>query len=209
MKNKKIKNFILIILIFFVILFIIIFSNLKMDFFQNDILFLKFLGNIFTSEQDTKEIKYIGNTPKKDTAQQYIFDITYKYMNFTNVNLIDTIKSNTLVNEKIAPGISGEFDVVVKTNRNSKYQIYFISQNEKPQNLEFKIANTNISVNKIEDLAKYLTGTLEKGQTRTVTIEWSWNYENDTKGNIQDTKDAKNIDEYIFDIYTYGEQVIT
>ena len=209
MKNKKIKNFILIILIFFVILFIIIFSNLKMDFFQNDILFLKFLGNIFTSEQDTKEIKYIGNTPKKDTAQQYIFDITYKYMNFTNVNLIDTIKSNTLVNEKIAPGISGEFDVVVKTNRNSKYQIYFISQNEKPQNLEFKIANTNISVNKIEDLAKYLTGTLEKGQTRTVTIEWSWNYENDTKGNIKDTKDAKNIDEYIFDIYTYGEQVIT
>ena len=209
MKNKKIKNFILIILIFFVILFIIIFSNLKMDFFQNDILFLKFLGNIFTSEQDTKEIKYIGNTQKKDTAQQYIFDITYKYMNFTNVNLIDTIKSNTLVNEKIAPGISGEFDVVVKTNRNSKYQIYFISQNEKPQNLEFKIANTNISVNKIEDLAKYLTGTLEKGQTRTVTIEWSWNYENDTKGNIQDTKDAKNIDEYIFDIYTYGEQVIT
>ena len=209
MKNKKIKNFILIILIFFVILFIIIFSNLKMDFFLIYILFLKFLGNIFTSEQDTKEIKYIGNTPKKDTAQQYIFDITYKYMNFTNVNLIDTIKSNTLVNEKIAPGISGEFDVVVKTNRNSKYQIYFISQNEKPQNLEFKIANTNISVNKIEDLAKYLTGTLEKGQTRTVTIEWSWNYENDTKGNIQDTKDAKNIDEYIFDIYTYGEQVIT
>ena len=209
MKNKKIKKFILIILIFFVILFIIIFSNIKMDFFQDDILFLKFLGDISTSEQDSEEIKYIGNISKKETAQQYIFDITYKYMNFTNVNLIDTIKSNTLVDEKIAPGISGEFDIIVKSNRNSKYQIYFISKNEKPQNLEFKIANTNISVNKIEDLAKYLTGTLEKGQTTTVTIEWSWNYENDVKGNIQDTKDSKNIDEYIFDIYTYGEQVIT
>ena len=208
MKNKKIKKFILIILIFFVILFIIIFSNIKMDFFQDDILFLKFLGDISTSEQDSEEIKYIGNISKKETAQQYIFDITYKYMNFTNVNLIDTIKSNTLVDEKIAPGISGEFDIIVKSNRNSKYQIYFISKNEKPQNLEFKIANTNISVNKIEDLAKYLTGTLEKGQTTTVTIEWSWNYENDAKGNIQDTKDSKNIDEYIFDIYTYGEQVI-
>ena len=209
MKNKKIEKFILIILIFFVILFIIIFSNLKMNFFQNDILFLKFLGNILTSEQDSEEIKYIGNISKKETAQQYIFDITYEHINFTNVNLIDTINSNTLVDEKIAPGISGEFDIIVKTNRNSKYQIYFISKNEKPQNLEFKIANTNISVNKIEDLTKYLTGTLEKGQTRTVTIEWSWNYENDVKGNIQDTKDSKNIDEYIFDIYTYGEQVIT
>ena len=208
MKNKKIEKFILIILIFFVILFIIIFSNLKMNFFQNDILFLKFLGNILTSEQDSEEIKYIGNISKKETAQQYIFDITYEHINFTNVNLIDTINSNTLVDEKIAPGISGEFDIIVKTNRNSKYQIYFISKNEKPQNLEFKIANTNISVNKIEDLAKYLTGILEKGQTRTVTIEWSWNYENDVKGNIQDTKDSKNIDEYIFDIYTYGEQVI-
>ena len=51
-------------------------------------------------------------------------------------------------------------------------------------------------------------GNLKKGETKTITIKWNWNYENELEGNIQDTKDAKNIDKYVFDIYTYGEQEI-
>ena len=150
----------------------------------------------------------IKNTPKEEVTPQYVFDITYKDTNFTNINLIDTIKSKTLVDEKIAPGIKGEFDIIIKTNKDTKYQIYFISQNEKPKNLEFKIDKTEISTNRLEDLKEYLHGNLKKGETKTITIKWNWNYENELEGNIQDTKDAKNIDKYVFDIYTYGEQEI-
>lgn len=203
MEKKKKQRIIIFILIIFVILFIILFKQLKFTFLQNDILFLKFLDYNSKSEQNQNEYRSTISTEK--TTPQYIFDITYKDINFANVNLIDTIKYKTLVNEKIAPGVSGEFDIIIKTNENSKYQIYFISKNEKPQNLKFSIANTNIISNKIENLAPYLKGNLDKGESKIITIKWNWNYENELEGNIQDTKDAKNIDQYIFDIYTYGE----
>lgn len=206
MKNKKKYKIILLILTILVIL-IIMLSKLKFNFIQDDILFLKFLGDAFKSEQIPNEMQSINYNEKSENIKaQYIFNITYKNMNFANVNLTDTINSKKLVNEKIAPGISGSFDIVIKTNKDSEYQIYFISKNEKPQNLEFKIANTNIYSNKIEDLSKYLKGYLKKGESKVVTIEWNWNYENEEKGDIQDTKDSQNIDKYIFDIYTYGEQ---
>lgn len=203
MEKKKKQRIIIFILIIFVILFIILFSQLKFTFLQNDILFLKFLDYNSISEQNQNEYRSTISTEK--TTPQYIFDIAYKDINFANVNLIDTIKYKTLVNEKIAPGVSGEFDIIIKTNENSKYQIYFISKNEKPQNLKFSIANTNIISNKIENLAPYLKGNLNKGESKIITIKWNWNYENELEGNIQDTKDAKNIDQYVFDIYTYGE----
>ena len=203
MGKKKKQRIIIFILIIFVILFIILFSQLKFTFLQNDILFLKFLDYNSKSEQNQNEYRSTISTEK--TTPQYIFDIAYKDINFANVNLIDTIKYKTLVNEKIAPGVSGEFDIIIKTNENSKYQIYFISKNEKPQNLKFSIANTNIISNKIENLAPYLKGNLNKGESKIITIKWNWNYENGLEGNIQDTKDAKNIDQYVFDIYTYGE----
>lgn len=203
MEKKKKQRIIIFILIIFVILFIILFNQLKFTFLQNDILFLKFLDYNSKSEQNQNEYRSTISTEK--TTPQYIFDIAYKDINFANVNLIDTIKYKTLVNEKIAPGVSGEFDIIIKTNENSKYQIYFISKNEKPQNLKFSIANTNIISNKIENLAPYLKGNLNKGESKIITIKWNWNYENELEGNIQDTKDAKNIDQYVFDIYTYGE----
>lgn len=203
MEKKKKQRIIIFILIIFVILFIILFNQLKFTFLQNDILFLKFLDYNSKSEQNQNEYRSTISTEK--TTPQYIFDIAYKDINFANVNLIDTIKPKTLVNEKIAPGVSGEFDIIIKTNENSKYQIYFISKNEKPQNLKFSIANTNIISNKIENLTPYLKGNLNKGESKIITIKWNWNYENELEGNIQDTKDAKNIDQYVFDIYTYGE----
>ena len=207
---KKRYKFIFLILIVFVILFIILFSRLKFKFLQDDILFIKFLGNFFTSEENidnTVEAEKLENVrEEEDVIPKYIFDITYKYMNFTNINLVDTINSKMLVNEKIAPGISGKFDIVLKTNKTSEYQIYFESKNEKPKNLFFNISNTDIHVSSIEELSQYLRGSLKKGDTKTITIEWSWKYENELQGNIQDTEDSKNISEYVFNIYTYGEE---
>ena len=120
MKKRKINKILFLLLIIFIILFITISIRLKFSFLQDDILFLKFLGNIYTSEQNLKESEEkndIKNTPKEEVTPQYVFDITYKDTNFTNINLIDTIKSKTLVDEKIAPGIKGEFDIIIKTNK--------------------------------------------------------------------------------------------
>ena len=116
--NRKYKIMFFVFIIF-VILFIILFSQFKFKFLQDDILFLKFLGNVFMSEKNPNDIQILNEKNSKSSIQ-YVFDITYKNMNFADVNLIDTIKAKTLVNEKIAPGISGEFDIVIKTNKNSR-----------------------------------------------------------------------------------------
>ena len=59
MKNKKKYKIILLILTILVIL-IIMLSKLKFNFIQDDILFLKFLGDVFKSEQIPNEMQSIN-----------------------------------------------------------------------------------------------------------------------------------------------------
>ena len=63
--------------IIFVILFIILFSQFKFKFLQDDILFLKFLGNVFMSEKNPNDIQILNEKNSKSSIQ-YVFDITYK-----------------------------------------------------------------------------------------------------------------------------------
>ena len=44
--------------------------------------------------------------------------------------------------------------------------------------------------------------------TKVVKINWSWDYENNQVENIQDTKDAKNIANYNFNINVVGEEKV-
>ena len=129
-------------------------------------------------------------------------------MNFQNIDLIDTLKSETLVNEKIAPGIKGNFDIIIYSNHNAHYYVDFTSKNDKPYNLKFNIIGTNIKVNSLEELSTYLQGDIEKEGKRIIKIGWEWQYENGDIGNIQDTNDAKTITEYSFDINAKGEEIL-
>ena len=63
MKNKKKYKIILLILTILVIL-IIMLSKLKFNFIQDDILFLKFLGDVFKSEQIPNEMQSINYNEK-------------------------------------------------------------------------------------------------------------------------------------------------
>ena len=199
MKNKNIKRLIIVIILIFLI-FKIVCSNLKFDSIKNDdFLFLKFLVN---GQKDS-----IDNLNQKSI---YKFNVDYKDMKLKSINLLDSADKTTFVYEKIAPGSKGEFEIELNSNQNLKYRIEFKSNNAKPQNLNFKVFNDNVfldEANTLEKLSESMKGNINKNQKIIYKIEWYWEFQNShdlEKVDIQDTNDAKNINQYNFDVYTYG-----
>ncbi len=160
----------------------------------DDVLFL----NFFQKEKSEKN---------KNDKKQYIFRIDCKNMNFKNINLLDTINDKTLVDEKIAPGTEGEFQILLEANEDTNYYITFQSKNSKPKNLKFENTETNTQVENIEDLNTELKGRINKNEEKIINIHWYWQYENTEEEDQQDTLDSK-IKEYEFIIYANGQSVI-
>lgn len=208
MKKKK-KIILKLILIFIlIILFIKIFflkglSNVqKID----DFLFLKFfLNGDSLSKKGTQNSGY---------QKVYKFKIDYKNMDFKSINLAETIDKETLIYEKIAPGTSGSFNILLDSNQNLKYKIEFNSINEKPHNLNFRaLKNEEIlgESNTLEELSENLTGYINQNEKINITINWYWNFEseqNQEYTDIQDTKDSANIKTYQFNVCTLGEETL-
>ena len=130
--KNKIKILKLLIIIFLIsITIIIVNSNIKL--FQSyAYIFLK----IF--QKSVNQPKDIDKTKKEEN---YIFKVNLKNIDIKQIDLMKTADKSTYVNEKIAPGTSGNFNILLETNKNSKYKIYFQSINEKPKNLYFKAIN--------------------------------------------------------------------
>ena len=206
MKEKQKKIFKYLSILFLIFLFIKIFflKNLYNAQTIEDIIFFKLLsdGNF------NKGLTISNNLSQK----QYQFKIKYKDMNFKSINLNETINKDTLIYEKIAPGSSGSFNILLDSNQDLNYKVQFFSLNEKPKNLNF-IALKNgrfiISSNTLEELSYSLSGYISKNQKIKITINWYWDYENNNQEqDIQDTKDAENIKTYKFNICTVGEEII-
>ena len=199
MKNKNIKRLIIVIILIFLI-FKIVCSNLKFDSIKNDdFLFLKFLASGQKNSIDNLNQKNI-----------YKFNVDYKDMNLKSINLLDSADKTTFVYEKIAPGSRGEFEIELNSNQNLKYKIEFKSNNAKPQNLNFKVFKDKVfldEANTLEKLSESMKGNINKNQKIIYKIEWYWEFQNSQdleKVDIQDTNDAKKINRYNFDVYTYG-----
>lgn len=200
MKRKWKKVFFVIIILLFI--FIMLSKNVKFKDMFDDILFLK----DFRRNEKEVSANHMSRTKENDSGvMQYMFEVSWKNTNFNRVNLMDTINSKTLINEKIAPGLEGTFDIILKTNANSKYYIKFENQTEKPKNLRFKDLNSQKETNTLEELEEVLVGNINREDVKKVSIYWFWPYESDENEDIQDTKDSKNIGKYIFDIYVIGE----
>lgn len=200
MKRKLKKVFFVIIILLFI--FVMLSKNVKFKDVFDDILFLK----DFRRNEKEVSANHMNRTKENDSGvMQYMFEVSWKNTNFNRVNLMDTINSKTLINEKIAPGLEGTFDIILKTNANSKYYIKFENQTEKPKNLRFKDLNSQKETNTLEELEEVLVGNINRGDVKKVSIYWFWPYESDENEDIQDTKDSKNIGKYIFDIYVIGE----
>ena len=207
MKSKKKIIFKLILILILIILFIIIFfskNSMNIDKFD-DFLFIKIFSN---------GISQTNNIENNKNEKIYNFKISYKNLDFKSLNLVDTIDKNTLIYEKIAPGTSGSFNILLYSNQNLKYRIEFHSINDKPKNLKFMALKNNQileETNTLEELSRRLVGCINKDENINITIKWYWNYEdkkNEEATDIQDTKDVKKIKKYQFDVYALGEEII-
>lgn len=211
------KRLNLIILIIAIILFLILlFTNfINYKDLHDDVFFIRIFKNQSDIDNDGRnkniEVAKVNNLDANNDGidnVQYIFNIEYKNTKFKDINLLDTISSKVLVNEKIAPGAKGYFDIIIYSNYNTKYNIYFKSITKKPQNLRFFVVGDDTYKESLEDLSSDLFGIIQKGDRKTITIGWEWTYENGSLGNLQDTSDADLMDKYIFNILALGEEII-
>ena len=214
---KKRKKLIIIIIVFILSLICLFLNSNSYKKLQDDLLFIRFLKNdsklnidnrVNNDNENNLILEFDNNSINSKANMQYIFNIEYKNTKFQDVNLINTIDSKTLVNEKIAPGAKGFFDIIIYSNHNSRYNVYFESLNEKPSNLKFFIVGTKIYKEKLEELSSDLSGVIKKGEKKIITIGWEWTYENGVNGNKQDTDDAKLMNKYMFNILAVGEKII-
>ena len=164
--------------------------------------------------------KYISEVKGTGTAEiaNWVFKVNGKEDVIQNVNLLSTYNNETLINNKVAPGTSGSFNIVVDATGSEvgvDYAIQFLNESEKPQNLIFTYDDQQYTT--IQDLEKDLSGTInanDENKTRTITIYWEWQYqtgenENEINQNdIIDTNNAKQLENYTFDICVAGTQVM-
>lgn len=190
MKHKKTAFLLIVILI--ILLFFILFNKFSKKEASDDIIFFKLFS----------QTKQNSNTKENE----YIFDFSKNNEISTNMNLWETVSRNTLINEKIAPGTEGEFEIKLKSNKSIYYEINFLSQNKKPKNLVFSIKGDNKRYSKLEDLRDELQGDLNKMETKSIIIQWKWDYDTGAKEDMQDTKDGTSIKDYHFYIHATGNE---
>ncbi len=163
--------------------------------------------------------KYKAEVKGSGTAEiaNWVFKVNGKEDQIQKIDLLSTYDNETLIDNKIAPGTSGKFDIILDATGSDvgvNYQVRFLNESEKPQNLIFVYDNNEYST--IQDLEQNLTGTIdanEENKTRTITIEWKWKYETGSteeeinQNDIIDTETAKQIRNYTFDVNVIGIQV--
>ena len=193
----KKKNYHLLFILIFIIIIILIFifrNNANID-FQDNFLFFKLLGNnqkISSNSFNQVDLQNENTTP-------LFFNVSYQNIDFKKIGLGETIDVETLTNGKVAPGTKGKFEVIIYSNKDCYYQVYFQNEMEKPKNMVFYITKEN-KVKTLEELQKQLKGRVEKDIPKKIIVFWEWKYENGMEENGQDTNDGKKLENYYFDI---------
>ena len=200
MSKRKRKTFLLVILIIIIVIFLFLSKKYPNNKFQDELIFFK----LFSLGEGENKNTLVSNNQNNQSYQSYSFHVSYKNIDFKNIYLVDTIKQNTQVREKIAPGTEGTFEIVLQTNQKINYRIEFKSQNDKPQNLNFQIEGKDRKYAKLEDMEKELKGEMTKNKK--IIIHWRWEYEKNKAEDRQDTKDGQKIKQYNFTIFVIGEQ---
>lgn len=133
---------------------------------------------------------------------------------YSDANTIDGLKiaqtcdEKTLVNGKIAPGTSGNFDIVVNADESEvglEYVVTFTEENSRtlPTNLKMTLDGKEWS------LADGISGKIDANASSkevTHTISWTWDYET-ANGDIADTTDGTNGFDYTYTVEAIGTQV--
>ena len=207
MRKTKKRYIIMIIILVCIMLFLI--NSMKYDFLQEDLLFFQFF-NSQNQSRNTSNIKQKVIEEKIETEEtstnikKIYFHVQYKNRNLKTVNLAETVDNKTLIYEKIAPGTSGRFDILLTSNKDLNYKIEFESKSEKPTNLQFYTSENGKSYHTLEELGEDLTGMVLRKEEKTIPVYWKWEYEISEEQNKQDTLEAEKIREYHFLIYVQG-----
>lgn len=198
---KKQKRKVILIIIAILVLCIFLFQNRKKfnNRFQDELIFFK----LFSSKQENSENILKSENQVNQAYRQYIFDVSYKNMDFKNIYLANSLNKDTLIHERIAPGTKGAFEIILESKENTYYQIKFESKSKKPENLTFKIEGKDRKYYTLEEMEQELKGEV-KGNKR-IVIHWEWEYEANEIQNWQDTKDGETIKQYNFTIYAIGQ----
>ena len=163
--------------------------------------------------------KYVSEVRGEGTAEvaTWSFKVNGQNEQVEEINLASTCDNETLVGNKIAPGTSGSFNIIVDATGSEvgiNYNIAFTEEENKPQNLKFIYNDTEY--NSIKDLGNDLSGTInanDEEKTITLNIKWKWDYETGsnpgevTTNDLIDTQDAQRIQNYTFDVVVTGTQV--
>lgn len=192
---KKKKKRIGILVIFICIILICMFYSMRYIFLQEDLIFFQMFHSIIKSEK---------NSNNQKESKEIEFLVEYNHTKLKSLNLMETIHNKTLIYEKIAPGTSGNFNIVLKSKQNMQYMVQFESKNQKPSNLQFSITEKGKKQDSLEELNEMLKGTILENQEKVMNIYWEWKYEGNREDNAQDTMEAKKIREYHFLIYVQG-----
>lgn len=163
--------------------------------------------------------KYVSQVRGNGVAEvaTWSFKVNGQNEQVEEINLASTCDNETLVDNKIAPGTSGSFNIIVDATGSEvgiNYNIVFTEEENKPQNLKFIYNDTEY--NSIKDLEDDLSGTInanDEEKTRTLNVKWKWAYETGsdteeiTSNDLVDTQDALSIQNYTFDVVVTGTQV--
>lgn len=163
--------------------------------------------------------KYVARLKGEGIAQvaTWRFKVNGQEEQVQKINLQSSYNNGTLVNNKIAPGTNGQFEIVVDGTGSDVgifYSINFTNEQNKPKNLKF-IYN-NVQYNSITELTQVLSGVInanEAEKKKTFLIKWEWKYETgNTNEEIAsndkiDTNDGKTISNYTFDVIVSGNQI--
>lgn len=197
MKNQKSKLILILIIILIVIVLLFQIRENQNFNLQEELIFLR----LFSSHEEENSVTFLSS--EKQENPTYDFQVAYQNIDFKDIYLADTIKPNTRVQGKIAPGTEGDFSILLQSNKKVKYRIQFNSTNEKPKNLYFQIRGNDRTYKKLEDMEKDLQGELFRNKR--ITIHWKWEYERNKEENKQDTKDGQTIVTYQFTVFAIGE----
>lgn len=171
-----------------------------------------FLG--ITHSKYTNKITGNGETE----IAKWNFVVNEATEEMATIKLADTYDQDTLINGRIAPGTSGTFDLVIDASGAEvgvKYEVDFENETNKPSNLKFKYKDRVFD--EIEDYEDVFTGIIDANdtnKTRTLTVDWVWDYETENNGNTlaendkTDTLEGLDALDYTFDIIVTGTQVI-
>lgn len=169
-------------------------------------------NNMFQNFFKAIDFSVIGLDIGKEKELNYVFNVDFENTISKDVELANTANAKAIEKNKIAPGVSGEFSIIIDTkgsNVDMHYSVNFEDiTKDKPYNLLFKVKGTDKEYSSLQELETFLKGTVKKQTETKIDISWRWPYEIDNSQDLIDTNDGINLENYKFKINVIGQEVI-